>query len=82
MLKIKEKWASLFIPKNTPYCHHKFKLYRESKNMATYMAKPCKYFDYKYNKEYGCEMEYCKLLKDFLEIQDQVKDCGINRERE
>ena len=70
---IKEKWASLFIPKNSPYCHHKFK-----KNKLGISAKPCKYFDYKYNEEYQCNMEYCKYLKDFLSIQDQVKDCGIN----
>lgn len=24
-MTIKEKWASLFIPKKTPYCHHRFK---------------------------------------------------------
>ena len=68
MLKIKEKWASLFIPKNTPYCHHSFK---PNKKYGI-SAKPCKYFTIKNN------MEYCKLLKDYLFIQDQVKDCGIN----
>jgi hypothetical protein len=25
-------------------------------------------------------MEYCKYLKDYLSIQDQVKDCGINED--
>lgn len=77
MLKIKELWASLFIPKNTLYCHHKFKY----NNHLGFSAKPCKYWCYKYNKEYDCKMEYCKYLKEFLDIQDQVKDCEINREK-
>ena len=71
---LKEKWASLFIPKNSPYCHHKFKKNRK----YGYSAKPCRYFCYKYNKEDGEYEEYCKYLKDYLYIQDQVKDCGIN----
>lgn len=78
MLKIKEKWASRFIPKNTPYCHHRFK-----KNEAgNFYAMPCKYWCLKYNKKYDDVMEYCKLLKDYLSIQDQVKDCGINEDYE
>ena len=67
-MKIKEKIASLFIPKNTPYCHHAFK-----KNKKYGMsAKPCVFLTWKNG------MEYCKFLKEELYIQDQVKDCGIN----
>ena len=69
--------AKLFIPKNTPYCHHKFK---KNKKGQVY-AKPCKYWCYKFNKEYNCKMEYCKYLKEVLDIQDQVKDCGINLDK-
>lgn len=63
----------LFIPKNTPYCHHKFK-----KTKYGISAKSCRYWCYKYNSEWKCKAEYCKYLKKFLLIQDQVKDCGIN----
>ena len=63
-----------FIPKNTPYCHHSFK---PSKKYGFY-AKVCKNWCMKYNKECKCKMEYCKYLKEFLSIQDQVKDCKIN----
>lgn len=73
-----ELLAKLFIPKNTPYCHHSFK----SNKKYGMSAKSCRYFTYKYNKEYDCKMEYCKYLKDFLSIQDQVKDCGINEDYE
>lgn len=78
MSKIREWWASLFIPKNSPYCHHKFKVHRKY-GMS---AMPCKYFTYKYNKFYECKMQYCKYLKNYLMIQDQVKDCGINEDYE
>lgn len=64
----------LFIPKNTPYCHHNFKLHKK----YGISAKPCRNWCKKYNKEYNYEMEYCKYLKDFLFIQDQVKDCGVS----
>lgn len=73
-MNIKEKWASLFIPKHSPYCHHAFKF----RTKDDYRAKCCRYWCMKYNNEYGCHMEYCKYLKDFLSIQDQVKDCEIN----
>ena len=76
-MNIKEKWASLFIPKNTPYCHHKFK---PNKKYGI-SAKPCKYWHLEYN-EYKEPIEYCKLLKEELSIQDQVKDCGINEDYE
>ena len=68
MKKIKELWVSLFIPKNSPYCHHRFK----KNEKYGYCAKPCRYWCYK-NR-----LEYCKYLKQELSIQDQVKDCGIN----
>lgn len=66
MNKIKEKLASIFIPKG-PYCHHNFKTTKFG-----YSAKPCIFWCYKNG------MEYCKLLKKELSIQDQVKDCEIN----
>lgn len=73
MSKLKEKIASLFIPKNTPYCHFNF-----IKTNYGYRAKACPFWKWKYNKEYECKMEYCTYLNEFLDIQDQVKDCGIN----
>ena len=69
MNKLKLMIAKLFIPKDTLYCHHKFK-YNKKKNC--YGAKPCRYWVC-YNG-----WEYCKLLHKELDIQDQVKDCGIN----
>lgn len=68
MNKLQEKIARLFIPKNTAYCHHSFK---KSKKYG-FCAKPCMFFTYKNG------MQYCKLLKQELCIQDQMKDCGIN----
>lgn len=78
MSKIREWWASLFIPKHSPYCHHSFKVHKK----YGMCAMPCRYFTRKYNKFYECKMEYCKYLKDYLSIQDQVKDCGINEDYE
>lgn len=74
MLKIKDKIASLFIPKNTPYCHHKFK---KNKKYG-YSAKVCKYWTTKYDEEFKYDREYCKYMKCFLSLDDQIKDCGIN----
>lgn len=74
-MNLKEKWASLFIPKNTPYC---YKPKKPLKNGIGYRVKPCPYFKWKYNEEYNEKMEYCTYLKDFLSIQDSVKDCGLN----
>lgn len=68
----------LFIPKNTPYCHHNFKPHKK----YGISAKPCRNWCRKYNKEYNCEMEYCKYLKNFLFIQDQVKDCEVSESYE
>lgn len=70
--------AKLFIPKKTPYCHHRFKPNKKY-GMS---AKPCKYWCMKYDKVYGYKREYCRYLKDYLYIQDQVKDCGINEDYE
>ena len=28
-------------------------------------------------KGYGYKREYCKYLKSFLDVQDQVKDCEV-----
>lgn len=64
---IKKIWACLFIPKKTPYCHHDFK-----EKYGLLYAKPCKYWCLKNG------VEYCKLLKKELSIQDQIKGCGIN----
>ena len=75
--RVKRKWATLFIPKNTPYCHHSFKY---NKKLMRYYAKPCKYWCYKYDNVYGYKREYCKYLKVFLDIKDQVKDCRINED--
>lgn len=70
MTNLKEKVASIFIPKKSPYCHHKFK-YSKKHGIC---AKPCKFFTYKNGNQ------YCKLLKNELSIQDQIKDCGINED--
>ena len=74
-MSLRDKLAEIVIPKNSPYCHYGFKY---SKKNKTYMAKACVFWCMKYNREYGCKMEYCKYLKEFLDIQDQVKDCGVN----
>ena len=72
---MKNPIRKLFIPKHTPYCHHFFKY---NKKYGVIFAKHCKNWCIKYNKEYDCKLEYCKYLKDFLSIQDQVKDCGVS----
>ena len=46
------------IPKNTPYCHHKFKVHRK----YGMRAMPCKYFTYKYNKIYNVSNKCCKNM--------------------
>lgn len=76
---IRDKIAKLKIPKNTPYCYTPKK---PLKGNIGYKVKPCPYIKYKYNVEYGEKMEYCTYLKEFLSIQDMVKDCGINDEYE
>lgn len=65
--------AKLIIPKNTPYCYTPIEFAENG-----YKVKHCPFHKYKFNKEYNCKMEYCNYLKDFLSIQDDVKDCGIN----
>ena len=74
-MKIKEIIAKTRIPKNTSYCYTpKGPL----KNGMGYRVKSCPYFKWKHCKEYGDKMEYCTYLKDWLFVQDMVKDCGIN----
>jgi hypothetical protein len=74
-LTIKDLIAKIRIPKNTCYCYTPK---RPLKNKPGYRVKPCPYFKFKYNEEWGEKAEYCTYLKDFLTIQDSVKDCGIN----
>ena len=69
-MNLKELIASMFIPKNTPYCHHRFKNNRKYGRCA----KPCIFWCRKNG------LEYCKYLKQELSIQDQIKDCGINED--
>ena len=73
MNKIKKMIASIFIPKNTDYCHHRFKY---NKKKECYCAKPCIFW-----KDTG-GWEHCRLLDEELTIQDMVKDCGINLSKE
>ena len=68
---IKKLIAKILIPKKTPYCHHRFKYDKKHK---VYCVKPCIFW----SDDGG--WEYCKLLKQELSIQDQVKDCGINED--
>ncbi len=75
MNKLKKLWASLFIPKNSPYCHYRFK---KNKKYG-YSAKACRYWTTKYDKKWNYEREYCKYMKCFLSLDDQIKDCGINQ---
>lgn len=72
---LKDIIAKVRIPKNTPYCYTPIK---PLKNGIEYKVKACPYLKWKYNKEIGCKEEYCTYLKDFLSIQDSVKDCGVN----
>lgn len=72
----KELIAKIRIPKDTPYCYTPIKPLEN----GGYRVKPCPYFKIKYNSEWGCNAEYCKYIKDYLSIQDSVKDCGINDE--
>ena len=74
-MKLRELIAKARIPKNTCYCYTPKK---PLKNRMGYRVKPCPYFKWKYNKEWECRAEYCTYLKDWLFIQDSVKDCGIN----
>lgn len=77
---IKNLIAKFVIPKNTPYCYIPKKPIKPSKKYPNggYKVKHCPFHCYRFNKEYNCRMEYCNYLKDFLSIQDDVKDCCIN----
>lgn len=65
---IKKIIGRIFIPKNTPYCHYRFKY---MKKYDTYGTKPCIFW------EDRNDCEYCKYLKKNLDIPDMVKDCEI-----
>ncbi len=77
---IKDLIAKLVIPKNTPYCYTPKKQIKPSKKYpyGGYKVKHCPFHCYRFNKEYNCRVEYCNYLKDFLSMQDDVKDCCIN----
>lgn len=74
---IRDKIAELRIPKNTLYCYTPI---RFSEDYTKLHIKRCPYYKIKYNEEWGCNEEYCTYLKKFLDVQDDVKDCGINEE--
>ena len=86
MNKLKRLWVSLFIPRHSPYCHFKLK---PSKDGLGYTGKVCRYWKMLDEKdECGCNICYCKLLKQKSEYQDpfnliwdECKECGINEER-
>ena len=67
--------AKLIIPKHTPYCYTPIKFTKNG-----YKVRMCPFHCEKVNSEYNCKMEYCKYLKEFLSVQDAVKDCCINDE--
>lgn len=83
MNKLKKLWASLFIPRKTPYCHGRLK---PSKDGLGCEGKVCRYWKMLDEKDdYGDNICYCKLLKKKSEqydpfnlIWDQCKECGIN----
>ncbi len=81
---MKDKIAKLLIPKNTSYCYTPKKPIKPSKKYpyGGYKVKTCPFFKLKYNKDYGYYEQYCTYLHDFLSIQDQVKDCGVNDDYE
>lgn len=66
------------IPKNTQYCYGCSGMDKYG-HLISY--KECPYFKYrKTNFGFGgkkTNAEYCKYLKKYLSIQDQVKDCGL-----
>lgn len=68
-----EEIKKLFIPKHTPYCYQIIRVLDD----GSIKIKHCKYWRWKYSKEDKCKMEYCKYLKEFLSIQDEIKDCDI-----
>lgn len=77
---IKQFIAKLLIPKNTPYCYISKKTIKPSKKYpyGGYKIKHCPFLCMKYDEEMGYKQEYCEYLKEFLSIQDEVKDCGVN----
>ena len=81
-MKLKFLLDKLLVPKHTPYCYTPKNPIKPSKKYPCggYKIKRCPFWCIKYNSEWTCKAEYCKYIKDFLSIQDQVKDCGINDE--
>ncbi|MEI3530101.1 MAG: hypothetical protein V8Q75_03375 [Bacilli bacterium] len=81
---IKQLIAKLLIPKNTPYCYIPKKPIKPSKKYpyGGYKVKRCPFWCWKFDKETDCKQQYCKYIKDFLSIQDAVKDCGVNDDYE
>lgn len=63
------------IPRNTVYCY------------SPYTGKLCPYFTYK-KSDYGFKIkgehkedrQYCKYLHKYLQVQDEVKNCGIGED--
>ena len=74
MNKLKMLWARLFIPKRSPYCHHRFKKDAQGRPYA----KACRYWTTQYDPEWKYEREYCRLMQAHLSLDDQIKDCGLN----
>lgn len=54
------------IPKDTPYC-----------NGCPYLTYRKTDYGFKIKGEHKEYQEYCRFLKRFLDVQGQVKDCGI-----
>jgi hypothetical protein len=59
------------VPKNTYYC---YTLLRKAKN-GNLIIKPCEYYTLRGID--GAKKGYCKLLRDYLTVDDMVKDCEI-----
>lgn len=81
---IKQFILKLFIPKHTSYCYIPRKPIKPSNKYlyGGFKVKHCPFHCYKFNKEYGYRMEYCRYIKNYLSIQDDVKDCGVNDDYE
>lgn len=66
------------IPQNTPYCYTPAQY---DENIQYYRIKPCPYWDITTvnDPQYGeCKVQWCHYLGKELDVQDQVKDCGIS----
>lgn len=66
------------IPQNTPYCYTPIGY---DEDYHYYHTKPCPYWDIETvnDPQYGeCKVEWCHYLGKELDVQDQVKDCGVS----